>query len=140
MWYRNRRYRYGRRRGWLGFPFMLLFFIVFASHSWSVLIGGIIIIIMFLIIFRAIAAVTRSGNAAPTGQPPYQTPYYQPSQPYQQPPQPYQAYQEPYQAYEQGYQTPTPTYQEPVQEYQPQPQYEEQPQAQYPEELPPMKQ
>src|SRR6266566_7839911 len=118
MWYRRR--PYWRRRGIWGFPFMLFFFILIFSHSWSLFLIGIVISIILSLFIRSImAGAFRAGrpNTPPTWQQPYQQ-YYQP-------------YQQPYQSYDQGYQyqPPATPYQEPgPQSQNQQSKYDEQPQ------------
>lgn len=128
MWYNY--HRGPRYRGFMFFPFMMLFWFIFASHSF---VGIFLSIMTFFIVAAIISAVMRSATAHA----PSQT-YYQPNQRQQ------QAYYEPtYRAYEQGYQVPQERYvvdadrpRESVQYEQPA-QYE-QPKAQYPEQMPPM--
>src|SRR6266705_1083893 len=130
MWYRRR--PYWRRRGIWGFPFMLFFFILIFSHSWTLFLIGIVISIILSLFIRSIMAGA-FGAGRPNTPPTWQQPYQQPHQPYQQP----------YQSYDQGYQyqPPATPYQEPgPQSQNQQSKYDEQPQAQYPQELPPIEQ
>ena len=137
MWYRRR--PYWRRRGIWGFPFMLFFFLLIFSHSWSLFLIGIVLSIILSLFIRSIMAGA-FGAGRPNTPPTWQQPYQQPQQPYQQY---YQPSQQPYQSYDQGYQyqPPATPYQEPgPQSQNQQSQYDEQPQAQYPQELPPIEQ
>ena len=145
MFYRN---RHMRRRGIYGFPWVLIFIFVFASHSMIGFMIGIRIAVGMSIL---IAALMNGGGPWSSMRMGYQPPYqpYQPPQPqtYYQPPytppqQPYVEAQEQYQPYEQGYQAA----QERSQENESQDAYTqeneysqyEQPQSQYPEPMPPM--
>jgi len=131
----------------VGFPFMLLFFILLFSHSLTGFMIGIGVIVLLSLLARlilpAIFGVGMMSNWWTSNQQTYQQPQQPTYQPYQQT---YQPYEESYQPYEQGYQPAVATSpdQEVEQEYQTpsyeQTHYEEQPQAQYPQEMPPMKQ
>ena len=138
MWYRRR--PYWRRRGIWGFPFMLFFFILIFSHSWSLFLIGIVISIILSLFIRSIMAGAFGAgrpNTPPTWQQPYQqqapyqqqTPYYQPSTPagQEQPAQPSEYRAQPEQPYYQPTQAQEPYYR-PTQA------------QQQPEQMPPMQQ
>lgn len=139
MWYHQRGFS---ARRFMAFPFMLLFWIMFSSHS---LVGILFSILTFLVVFSILRAVMRSATVRNRSQSYYQPPQQQ-QQPYYQPMQRQQPYYQPtHSSYEQGYQTiPERSYEvaeqprEAVQYEQPD-QYE-QPRAQYPEQMPPMQQ
>ena|SRR5579883_2634370 len=140
MWYRN------RTRGIYGFPWMLVFFLVFMTHIWQWLLLGFLLMIIMRLLMSSVFANGWNQQAN-------QQPYYQPSQPNQQP---YytptyeqQAYYQPRQseeqAYERGYEAATPEYRsegvyQAGQEQSMEAGYQEyeQPHAEYPQEMPPM--
>jgi hypothetical protein len=146
MRYRGYRRRPWRRRGIVGFPFVLILMVLLFSHAMTGMIIGIGIIVLLSLLVRLILpAIFGAGMMSSwwtNNQQAYRQQQYTP-QPYEQA---YNPSEENSQPYEQGYQPQTVTYQADAEKEQYQPpayeptQYEEQPQAQYPQEMPPMEQ
>ncbi len=150
MQYRNRSYgpRNGnfrrRMRGIYGFPWLFVFFLIYATGWWQWLIIGIVISALLSMFFRStMSTATGYGQQQTYYQPGQQQTYYQPSE--QQGYQPVEPQE--YQQYQQGYQPaepPTPAqqdlYKQPGQEQAQTETYQdyEQPQTQYPQQMPPM--